>query len=264
MDLANTMDWNMAPADFEYALSLEPEGCFLLKDSAKRVGIATCIGYDRLGWFGNLIVKEDYRKKGAGAALVSHAVKYLQRKGVETVGLYAYPHLVGFYGKLGFVAEKDFTLMHAKCLGKMTAEGLPQVGKSEFERIAQFDAQCFGGDRKRLLKAIIQDPNNLSCYLTLNHQVSGYVAATVIGDAAWIGPLICPPKKFDTATALLKAALSDLVGKSVYSVVSKQDKALLDFFSRVGFAEEFAVSRMFLGRAAAQDCVYIAESLERG
>jgi len=32
----------------------------------------------------------------------------------------------------------------------------------------------------------------------------------------------------------------------------------------LGFAEEFSVSRMFLGKAAAKDCVYIAESLERG
>ena len=27
--LANTMNWNMAPEDFEFNSSLEPEGCFV-------------------------------------------------------------------------------------------------------------------------------------------------------------------------------------------------------------------------------------------
>ena len=96
--LANTMNWNMAPEDFQFMSLLEPEGCFVLFDGSKRVGIATCVSYGKVGWFGNLIVQEDYRHRGAGRILVTHAVDYLHDKGTQTIGLYAYPHLTSFYG----------------------------------------------------------------------------------------------------------------------------------------------------------------------
>ena len=95
VELANTMDWNMATEDFEFMTQLEPEGCLVLFDGLKPVGIATCIVYGKVGWFGNLIVEEEYRHKGAGSFLVKYAVEYLLGKGVETIGLYAvsYTHL---------------------------------------------------------------------------------------------------------------------------------------------------------------------------
>ncbi len=59
--LANTMNWNMATEDFEFLASLEPEGCFVVFQGSERLGIATSISYGKVGWFGNLIVKEKYR-----------------------------------------------------------------------------------------------------------------------------------------------------------------------------------------------------------
>ena len=89
-DLANTMNWNMTVEDFEFNSSLEPEGCFVAFEDSERVGIATCINFGTVGWFGNLIVEEEFRRKGAGRLLVKHAANYLQSKGAKTIGLYAY------------------------------------------------------------------------------------------------------------------------------------------------------------------------------
>jgi GNAT superfamily N-acetyltransferase len=108
VQLANTMDWNMALEDFEFMAKLEPKGCFVLFQGSERVGIATSVSFGKVGWFGNLIVKEDHRKKGAGAFLVKHAVDYLKGTGVETIGLYAYLHLIGFYENFGFKPDVDF------------------------------------------------------------------------------------------------------------------------------------------------------------
>ena len=66
VQLANTIDWNMAEEDFEFMLKLEPHGCFVLFDAEEPVGIATCISYGKTGWFGNLALKEEHRRKGAG------------------------------------------------------------------------------------------------------------------------------------------------------------------------------------------------------
>jgi len=262
--LANTMNWQMADADFEFALALEPDGCFLIQENHTRLGIATCLSYGEIGWFGNLVVEESSRKKGAGNALVSHALRYLFGRGVKTVGLYAYRDLVGFYRKLGFTADRDFSLLHTKKLPKIPEIHQPAITKKEFPKVAELDESCFGGDRTRLLRSIIEDKDNLSSVIFEDNQLVGYVAATVTADSAWVGPLVCPPGRLDAAVSLMQSILAKVPGKSVYAVVSKKDKALFDFLSRLGFAEEFSVSRMFLGKATAKDCVYIAESLERG
>src|SRR3989337_3108392 len=85
VQLANSMDWNMSEEDFEFMLELEPDGCFVLFENGERLGLATSISYEKVGWFGNLIVNENYRKKGAGTFLAKHAMNYLENKGVETV-----------------------------------------------------------------------------------------------------------------------------------------------------------------------------------
>ncbi len=262
--LANTMNWNMTTEDFQFARSLEPQGCFVLYDGAKRVGIATCIGYGKMGWFGNLIVKEEYRNRGAGSFLVKHAIDYLQGKGAETIGLYAYPELTGFYSSLGFRQDEDFSVLHAQALESSATETLQSVRTQNIAAIVEFDRRYFGGDRRRLLEPIILEEGNLSYYVSEDNAVVGYVAATVYEKTAWVGPLICKEGNLAVAVSLLKAVFGKLRGKSVYVVLPKKEDALADVFFRVGFREDFFVSRMFLGRAVAENCIYMAESLERG
>ncbi len=124
------MDWNMADEDFQFMLNLEPEGCFVAFDGRERVGIATSISFGKVGWFGNLIVKEKYRNKGVGSLLVKHSINYLQAKGVKTIGLYAYPNLIGFYGKLGFKVDEDFSVLHAENLGSLNCRSFATSWKA--------------------------------------------------------------------------------------------------------------------------------------
>ena len=262
--LANTMNWNMAPEDFQFMASLEPKGCFVLFDGLKRVGIATCISYGKVGWFGNLIVQEDCRHQGAGSTLVTHAVDYLHDKGVQTIGLYAYQHLTRFYGGLGFKFDEDFSVLHMENFGYLSAKALQVVGRQQFSSINKFDNQYFGGDRKKLLESIVLEKSNASYYFSDNSGLVGYVAATIYETMAWIGPLVCQASRNDVANLLVNAILTKASGKSVYSVVSKKEVALLKLFYSLGFKEEFIVSRMFLGEKPARNCIYLAESLERG
>ncbi len=262
--LANTMNWNMAREDFEFMASLEPECCFVVFQGSERLGIATSISFGKLGWFGNLIVKENTRNKGAGSLLVKHAVNYLQSKGVKTIGLYAYPNLIDFYGKLGFKRDEDFSVMHAEALGSLPAETLPKIGTRQIQAVAEFDSRCFGGNRKKLLESIILEKGNLSYYLAENDEVVVYGAAKVYEKMAEVGPLICREGHVVEAVSLLKAALAQLTGLSVYAVLPKKETALVDMLFSVGFKEAFCVSRMFLGQAVSKNCICMAESLERG
>lgn len=263
-ELANTMNWNMAPEDFQFMTQLEPEGCFTLSDNIKHVGIATCISYGKVGWFGNLIVKEEYRGKGAGSLLVKHAIDYLRGKGVETIGLFAYPNLVKFYSNLGFKSDEEFSVLYVKDLAPLTGANLLSIGKNHIQIIEAFDSRCFGGNRKKLLESIINEKGNLGYFTAEGNEVGGYVAATVYEAMAWIGPLICQDGNVDVAVTLLKAVLSKTTGKSVYLALQKKEIALIDMLLAVGFKEDFSVNRMFFGPKVSTNCIYLAESLERG
>jgi GNAT superfamily N-acetyltransferase len=262
--LANTMNWNMAPEDFEYMLNLEPQGCFVLLDGCKQIGIATCISFGKVGWFGNLIIKEKCRSKGAGSLLVKRAVDYLQSRGVKTIGLYAYPNLLNFYGRQGFNVDEDFSVLSVETLPAIHAESLTQPNATAVQSIIKFDCAWFGGDRKKLLKSIIYEEGNLCYYMSEGEKVVGYVACTVYEKMAWVGPLVCQEGKVDVASLLLKSVLSKIEGKSVYLVLPKKERTLRDMLSNFGFKEDFSVVRMFLGSNTAKNCIYLAESLERG
>ena len=211
-ELANTMDWNMAPEDFQFMSQLEPEGCLVLFDDSKPVGIATCISYGKMGWFGNLIVKKEIRHRGAGSLLVKHAINYLQSKGVETIGLYAYPNLLNFYGNFGFKADEDFVVLQAQTINSSRMEPLPEIGKLHFQAITKFDKDCFGGDRAKLLESIILEQGNLGYYLSKTAGVVGFIAATVYETMAWVGPLMCKEGNIDDASKLLKGVVGKIIG----------------------------------------------------
>ncbi|HLE75409.1 MAG TPA: GNAT family N-acetyltransferase [Candidatus Bathyarchaeia archaeon] len=266
VQLANTMDWNMAFEDFGFMAKLEPKGCFVLFHGPERVGIATSVSFGKVGWFGNLIVKEDCRRRGAGAFLVKHAVDYLKSTGTETIGLYAYPHLIEFYENFGFKPDVDFLVLQGKAISSAT-EGtlqLREAKKQDVSALMEFDCQCFGAHRKKLLKPILLNTGNL-CYISAdNHEITGYCAAKVYEEMAEIGPLMCRQNRVDAAVTLLKTVLGKLRNLDVFTCVPAEETALLGTLFKAGFRENFRVTRMFLGPAVAKNCTYIAESLERG
>jgi predicted N-acetyltransferase YhbS len=263
-ELANTMNWNMAPEDFEFNLSIEPKGCFVAYDGVKRIGIATCVSFGQLGWFGNLIVSEKYRKKGIGSLLVQHAIDSLKDKGVKTIGLYAYSYLTKFYISLGFKQNADFSLMAVEPLYCKPIDIQLEPAAKHIQEIEKFDTVFFGGNRSRILESIILEEGNLSYCWMENGKVSGYVAATVYEKMAWVGPLVCKTGENEVANSLVTTVFSKLNGLSVYAVIPKKEPAFFNLFSKFGFKEEFSVSRMFFGEKVSKNCIYLAESLERG
>ncbi len=266
VQLANTMSWSMASEDFKFAVELEPDGCFVLFHGSERVGIATCASFGKVGWFGNLVVTEAYRRRGAGALLVKSAIEYLRSRGAETVGLYAYPQLIKFYRQFGFTPDVDFLVFQGKAVPPATEEKaqLQKAKKQDTPAIIDFDSQCFGANRKKLLEPILRGKNNL-CYIAIDdHGIAGYCAATVIGEAAGVGPLMCRQNRGDAAVALLQAVLSKLKNHDIFTCTPTEETALLKVLSKAGLQEKFRVTKMFLGTATAKGCTYIPESLERG
>ncbi len=253
VSLANTMNWNMTSADFEFNMQLEPNGCLVLLEDSQPVGLATCIGYGEVGWFGNLVVKEAYRKQGKGTLLVKHAVNYLKKVGATTVGIYAYPHLADFYGKIGFKHDKDFLVLKvgtvSASLEKSETSGV--IETRDLPKIEDFDEKCFGASRKRLLEKMLKNPDDIVYAAIEDSEIVGFGVAKTYGELAEIGPLECKEGKPEAAANLLGALLHRLGGFEAYMYLSATETALLDEAFKAGFKEEFRLRRMFLGPAIA-------------
>jgi predicted N-acetyltransferase YhbS len=264
VQLANTMNWNMTVEDFEFMVKLEPLGCFVQFHGQERVGIATSVSFGKVGWFGNFVVKENFRGEGAGSILMKHAIDYLKSKGVETIGLYAYPHLANFYESFGFRPDVDFLVLQGKAVLPATKELLKAAKKQDVPEVVDIDCECFGVDRRKLLEPILLNKSNLCYVSTENSEIIGYVAAKVYDKMAEVGPLMCKANRAKAAVLLLKTILTRLNGLNVFMYIPKKETELLSILFKAGLKEEFQVVRMFMGPAVAKNCIYTAESLERG
>jgi len=264
IDITDQMNWELTEADFAFMLGLEPEGCFVLLDNSEKVGIATTVSFGQLGWFGNLIVEGDKREKGGGSLLVTHALKYLAAKRVESVGLYAYPSKIPFYTRLGFKYDSDFVVLKGKGTVSSITAGISKVGKGSLKKIIDFDQDCFGVSRRKVLEPILFDSSNL-CYMMVDgEQLLGFIAGKVFGKAAELGPLACRSGRSDVAISLINATLNRLSDSEVSLYLHQREASILDTLMKRGFSESFKVSRMFHGPPITKDCIYAAESLERG
>jgi GNAT superfamily N-acetyltransferase len=262
--LTDTRDWNLVEDDFKFMTDLEPEGCFVLFDNSERIGIITSINFGKIGWFGNLIVDENYRKRGAGSLLVSQVVNYFASKNVENVGLYAYMDTIAFYEKLGFKYDSDLIVLEGKASASIVDTEIKEAKKEDYQKIIEYDQYSLGLSRKKLLEAILHNSDTLCYFAAENGQIQGYVMAKVYDGIAEIGPLVCQPKRSDIAINLVKTILNRLEGFHVSLCVPQKEKAILDFLTKSGINECFHVARMFYKPISLKECIYIAESLERG
>ncbi len=264
VNLTNTMKWDLVEEDFKYMMKLEPDGCFITFDDAKRIGIATTIHFDKLGWLGNVIVSENYRGRGIGSLLVRHALEYLEKRRVETVGLYAYIPKVPFYQKLGFEYDSEFVYLKGTAVSLPIKDCTRKAVEDDFGKIIDFDHLCFGASRRKLLKPIFLDKENV-CQIALDdRKILGFIIARRYGGIAEIGPLVCQEKCDDIAAELIKNILNQLQGCKVSMCIPKKETILLNKLTEWGLSESFPVARMFYGKYSEKNYIYMAESLERG
>jgi len=258
------MGWGLGKSDFEFMLELEPEGCFVLFEDSERIGLATTVSYGKIAWFGNLIVDEGRRRKGAGSLLVTHSLEYLRSVGVETVGLYAYMERIPFYQRLGFKTDSEFLVMKGKAFGSQVSADVKKIEEKDFEDVVDFDRSCFGETRRKLLEPILSDSDNFGYFSMKRGKVVGYSVAKVFRGMAEVGPVVCEKGQVDVAVSLLRATFNGVKGFDVSLFVPEKDEVLFSMLVENGFSQVFKVERMFHGPLVAGDCVMLAESLERG
>lgn len=261
--LTNTVEWGLTESDFRFMLDLEPKGCFVVYDTNKLIGVLTTIQFEHQGWMGNVIVDSNYRGKNIGSRLVQHAMQYLRKCGVRTIGLYAYLDVIPFYNQLGFKRDERFVFLvgsgyQCDCLPHI----LPMRDR-DFKKALTLDKRCFGVSREKLLKPIFFGSKKF-CYATYDgDELVGFIMGGQYLKTAEIGPLIC--RSQDKAADLLTTLLRHFINLDVYIGIPESKSKILLVLNELGFRESFKVLRMYYGlKPQDNGCIVAVESLERG
>lgn len=262
--LTDTMNWDLVQEDFEFAMKLEPDGCFILFSDSEKIGLATTASFGRVGWLGNVIVDERHRGGGGGSLLVKHSIQYLKSKDVETIGLYGYLERVPFYTRHGFKYDSEFVALKGRGFPTPIRSHVREAEKEDTHEIIELDSLCFGASRKKLLDRSIGNSDNICYVLKENKSMLGFAAAKIYDKSAEIGPLVCRRECGNTVSDLLRAILSRLKDLEVFLCVGREDSEIITDLKLHGFGEEFLLARMFHGPSVKNNYFYVAESLERG
>ena len=188
MRLKESAGWNQTAQDWANVLTLEPRGCWVYESEGNIVGSTTAVTYGQdLAWIGMVLVLPEYRGRGIARALMEHALRYLNERGVKCVKLDATDMGRPLYERLGFVGE---TLIE-RWAGTFDDAGRGDDGDSpsvsvDVADIVGLDRAAFGADRSELLKRLSKTfPEDVFClpggYLMGRPGASGLFSRTLCG-----------------------------------------------------------------------------------
>jgi GNAT superfamily N-acetyltransferase len=277
VSLTDTEHWGFTVDDFARCLAISPDGCFVVEDGGTRAGILTTAVYGDVAWVGNIIVAPQKRGRGLGASIIRHALEHLERAGVRSVRLWAYPHTVALYERFGFRTDGRRSvrvLGYAEGGAATDLVALPGRGRVfpttavNWRDVLPFDRQRFGSDRTRVLEVIATGPDHPGFLARgKDGKLVGYLLATRSPKGCEVGPWVVDPAHASwAAPALLDHALGALAGHSVELGVHAGHETALALLGARGFHEGFVTERMVRGTAREEDfpSIFAIGSLERG
>ena len=260
--LTDTERWGFTIDDFERLLALSPGGCFVVEHEGERAGLLTTCLYGQVGWIGNVIVSQRLRGLGLGAALVRHALLYLERAGARAERLWAYENTTALYAKFAFT---DDGVRSRRWIGfghdkheepsARAPEGcsIYPLNALTLQQVFPLDLRYFGADRSRVLSRVALD-NPRTGLMARDAQARpvGFLLVKGSPKGCELGPWVVDPAHASWAVpCLLEGVLERLAGQSVelgvYTKRADVEARLIDH----GFHAGFATVRMTRGDGAA-------------
>lgn len=181
------------------------------------VATVSAIAAGPIGIVGNVIVREDYRRRGLGRVVMDAAVAWMRERGVRAVLLDATPAGRPLYTGMGFVGvERSYyawgllRMLDRPALRRLAADHTAhRVPADELPRVAALDERAFGGDRLPLVAGLLREPG-AALYVAedVAGDVHGYLVARPVEvprAGLRVGPWVA--RDAATAAALLECAL---------------------------------------------------------
>ena len=245
--LCDMVHWPLTIQDIRRLYELEPDGWFCTETDDQYVGQAMGITTGSLGCLGMVIIHEDYRRRGIGTSLTTHALNYLRNRGAQTIRLDATPEAYNIYRKLGFFDE--FPVYHY--IGGVASDNPPltkiletkPVRAGDLEGIIEFDKRLLGVSRAKILKALFNDSRTF--LLRQGNEIQGYVMCRGTTRLHWLGPFVA--NDVPSAEKLLQQVLTEFSDREIRLGVPGINSSAITLFHKYGFRAEFEITRMYYG-----------------
>lgn len=241
LKLATAENWVAESWELEFLLSAFPQGCFVVyADGGEPVGFVTSLRHERSGWIGNLIVAAEYRGRGTGERLFTHALEALYSDGAETVWLTASKAGKSLYEKYGFCGID--TVIRWVGTGRQRHAAAWRYDKeaTQLTSVSGIDCRAWGDRRDTLLTAAVNRGE-----LLLDE--SGFVVIQPSVEALQFGPFAAPDA--GCAERLFDAAVRTVaLGTKVLLDAPASNRSALRLYNRRRMRITGSSELMYAGR----------------
>jgi len=195
MRLKDAAGWNQTAADWQIFISSNSAGCFAAEHDGRLIGTVTTIVYEeRFAWIGMLLVDLQFRGRGIGRALLEHAIRHLDKRGIACAKLDATPQGKPLYQKLGFVAEYEIERWALpRPPGQENAAALAPA-EGDLAAALKLDREIFGADRGSVLRRVARSAPEFVQIARGGNEIAGYTFGRHGSLADHLGPWVAREK----------------------------------------------------------------------
>lgn len=267
LSLTATEGWGYTAADFARLRTLEPEGCLVHEYGDQLQGLLTVTTYGEVAWLGAVVVLPEWRGRHVGLSMMEAALRFCEGRGVRSVRLNAYLHVVPYYEKLGFRRETENIRFAVE--DRDRREGFSGGRASIVEDPAtlyDLDARYFGTPRRALLQRLAREKEAFVIAVERGGRPIGYLAASVTEAGCEIGPWVVEPGEPVAATTLLEEAFGHAAAATYAITVPSENRDAIELLTSMGFQEVFRTLRMTRGPVPPENLsgIWALAGLEKG
>ena len=245
-ELSKAAHWNQNAADWRLMLEIGRGYGLSLADGTLAASTVTLPYGAAFAWVSMVLVLPEYRRRGYATRLLRRALEDLSAERRAAV-LDATPAGHEVYAEEGFRDTwgfKRFALDAFKTNGVVDTGGVRPLEPPDWSRIRALDAEAFGADRTRLLKALAIRLPAAALVCARGGEVTGFLLGREGREACQLGPLVA--RDAQSARALLGSALEQ-VAPPLYLDLVDRESALVDWLEARGFAFQRPFTRMVRG-----------------
>lgn len=237
--------WRPGLDDAEAFFAADARGFFVAELEGKAIATISVVNHDsQMAFLGLYICRPEYRGRGLGLALWSHA---LAHAGARTIGLDGVPAQQQNYARSGFRQTGSTMRWEGVLTGREQADIRP-AGPEDRAAIARLDRAANGYARTAFLDAWTrQSPGRRTLLIEAGGTIAGFATVRRCQQGCKIGPLIAPDAGM--AADLVLAAQHALPGELLILDIPQTNHRLINWLEARGFACSFQTARMYRGEA---------------
>lgn len=261
--LCRASGWNQIARDWEHFLARNPAGARVIQKQDVVVGTVASLRYGGFGWLAMVLVDPVERGRGLGSRLLTAGLELLSD--LPCTRLDATPAGEKLYRACGFEAEAHLCRMaragppdpaSRECARPMTSADLP--------RVAAWDAEVFGADRRALLDWLYLGARGYAWIANSSDGLGGYLLGRPGFAHDHLGPVVA--RDLSVAVQLVSACLASHPGRSFIIDAFRRTPEWIRELERMGFREQRPFIRMALGpdRFGLSECQFASAGPELG